>query len=197
MKRVFIVCMAVLLLCAGNAFAAGMSVDVFGTWNSEVVDEFESAIGFGAGFNYDLSEKVTENLAARVDFSYAKWTYEFDFMTEDAELTITRIPIFIGARYNAPIEPVTVFGEAGLELSMDSFEAALPITTLTGVFPNYSWTYDIETVEEDETNIGLAIGGGVAYPVNETISVGASARYHIVDEAYFSGGLFVGFAIGQ
>jgi opacity protein-like surface antigen len=197
MKKVLLVCMAALLLCAGNAFAAGMSVDVFGTWNSEVVDEFESAIGFGAGFNYDLSEKVTENLAARVDVSYAKWTWDFEFFTEDAEITITRIPIFLGARYNAPLEPVKVFGEAGLEVSMDKFEAAIPVTTLTGVWPNFAWTYDIETVEDSETNFGLAIGGGVAYPVNETISVGASARYHIVDEAYFSGGLFVGFAIGQ
>ena len=189
--------MAVFLLCAGNAFAAGISIDVFGNFNSEPVDEFGSAIGFGVGVNYDLSEKVTENLAARVDFSYAKWTYDYDFYTEDVEVTMTRMPIFVGARYNAPMEPVTVFGEAGLELSMDTIEYPTGTGTLGGVFPNWTWTYDIKTKEESDTNIGLAIGGGVAYPVNEMISLGASARYHIVDNAYFSGGLFASFAIGQ
>jgi opacity protein-like surface antigen len=186
MKKVLLVCMVALLLCAGNAFAAGISVDGFVNYNSEAESDYGSAIGFGAGVTYDLSEVAVENLAARVDVAYLK--YEEDFFGVD--VTFRRIPIFAGVRYNAPIEgPVKVFGDAGLEVSLDNIEVAIPSFSFLGI------TTPATTADEDETNIGAAIGAGVAYPVNDMISIGANARYHIVDGSYFSAGLFVGFAI--
>lgn len=163
MKKVLVVCVAVLLLGAGTAFAEGISVDVTGIYATEPVSGMGSTFGGGIGLNYDLSD-IKENLQARADVSYLKWS--------ESGVDLKSIPIFIGGRHILPLEPVNVFGEAGFETSIDS----------NG---------------NSETNIGVALGGGVAYPINDAISAGLNARYHIQDNGYFSVGVFVAYNLEQ
>ncbi len=117
-----------------------------------------------------------------MDLSYISWDYEVTVATITSKVELTRIPIFLGVRYNLPGEPVKVFFEGGLEVSLDEYEASL-----SGPIPF--------SRSESETNIGITPGVGISYLVSDTLLVGANARYHIIADAYFSLGVFVGFRL--
>jgi opacity protein-like surface antigen len=181
MKKVlFLVCLAALLVGPGSAFAEGITLDVGGILGTEPAEGLGTDIGFTVGGSYDISEA----LQVRVDVSYISWDDEATavvpvFGTVTAKTELTRIPIFLGVRYNLPAK-VTVFFEGGLEVSLDDYEVSLS-NALIGTI----------SVDESETNIGITPGVGVSYLISDTVLIGANARYHIISDAYFSLGVFV------
>lgn len=183
MKKVLLVCLAVLLLGAGSAFAEGLTIDIAGVYGTEPSDsELGGAFGGRIGASYDL-ESVMPNLQARADLTYLKYSDELDFGIAKVDISYTRIPIFLGARYAMPMEPVTLFGELGIEISMDEAEAG---TTVLGT---------VITASASETHFGITPGVGVAYNASEAVSVGANVRYHAITDPYISAGVFVGYKI--
>ncbi len=188
MKKVlFLACLMALMIVPASAFAEGVTLDAGGLFATEPAEGLGSEFGFTVGGSYDISEMVGAPVEVRADVSYIKWSeeesYTFLGATATAEVEFRRIPIFLGARYNLPVDPVNVFFEAGLEVSLDKAEAT---ATVSDPIPLTL------SAEETETNLGFTPGIGVSYPLSETVLVGANARYHVVSDSYFTFGLFLG-----
>lgn len=190
MKKVlFLACLMALMIVPASAFAEGVTLDAGGLFATEPADGLGSEFGFRVGGSYDISEMVGAPVEVRADVSYIKWSeeesYTFLTSTATAEVEFRRIPIFLGARYNLPVDPVNVFFEAGLEVSLDKAEATATISDpILGTMTL--------SADESETNFGFTPGIGVSYPLSETVLVGANARYHVVSDSYFTFGLFLG-----
>lgn len=122
-------------------------------------------VNFGAGY---LLSTIDRNLQARIDLSY--YDFSSDFLGYD--LSYTRIPITVSARYYFPInDRLKAFAQAGLETSFDSFES-------------YEGTVNKHT--ENEVNFGVSTGGGIEFYVLPEFSIFALGRAHIVTDNYFS-----------
>ncbi len=175
MKRIVITLVAVLfILCMGTpSYATDPSSHEAATGS---VYEFDGSIGpasgpggydsgFGINFGggYNLKE-IDENLQARVDLSFYQFNQSFSWGSG----TYTRVPFIFSARYYVPIvENLRVFGQAGLEASVDSYE---------------NWANQ----RKNEVNVGIAPGVGGEFFVNPRVSVFALALEHLISDSYFS-----------
>lgn len=182
MKRLAVVLVAVLVLFAGRAFAAGRgdtSMDVFMGLGTEPTGGFGSGYGLGVGLNLDFNSVFnvrnpagTRNLEIRADVSYHHWEED---MLWAGDLEYTRVPFFLGLRLFVPSGKLKssrlgIYGEAGMELSFDSID--------TGA-PGFG-------ASDDEVNLGFPIGGGIRYYVSPSTYVGFSLRIHLVSHSYTS-----------
>lgn len=185
MKKVlFLVCLAVLLVVPGSVFAEGLTLDVGGLIGTEPADGVGTGWGFTVGGSYD----VTDALQARMDLTYIKWEDEVSavvppFGTVTAKTELTRIPVFMGVRYNLKTK-LRIFFEGGLEVSFDKAEVTLSSSSIGTI-----------SADKSETNIGFTPGVGVAFPISDLVELGANARYHIISDSYFTLGVFVGFRL--
>ncbi len=182
--RIFAVMLVATLLC-GSAFAAQASgakteVDGMLSVGSDPVSGFGTAVGIGAGIGFDLSDSLrvsSGKLFGRADINYFNWS-DTEFGTS---LNYTRVPIFLGGRYYVPMSgsPVDIFLEAGLEISFDSVETAVPIFA-----PPF---FGAVKQSENNLNVGISPGIGIEVPIsNNGLFVGADARWHLITDSYFT-----------
>ncbi len=185
MKKIFIITMSAILMAsmATAAFAktartssssseAGpIELDggfTFGTGPGD----FGSAFGFNFGGGYML--EAVPNLQIRADLSY----YDFS-RTFFTDLSYTRIPFTVGARYYFPMnDRLKLFAQAGLETSFDKIETTVPVFIggqLVGL-----------TQSSSEVNIGISPGGGIEFFITPQVSIFALGRIHIIADDYFS-----------
>lgn len=182
MKKILALALVLSLAAfAGTAFAEGMSADLTYSYASEPATGFDSTTGPTIGFNIDATafgSSMPKPLSFRADISRYEWSQDFLI----AELSYTRTAVMLGGRWMLPVEKVNLFGEGGLEISKDEAETAV--------------TFMKHTIKAsaDETNTGVALGGGVKFDITDAISAGAVVRYHAVDDAYFTAGAQIGFA---
>ncbi len=183
MKKIVIIMMAVILVTglataafaksaarASSSEAGPIELDggfTFGTGPGD----FGSAVGFNFGGGYMLD--AVPNLQIRADLSY----YDFS-RTVFSNLSYTRIPITVGARYYFPInDRLKAFAQAGLETSFDKIET---VVFLPGFFGGFV------TQSSSEVNIGISPGGGIEFFITPQVSIFALGRIHIVADDYFS-----------
>ena len=175
MHKLAAISLAIFFLAGGNAAFAG-SATVSDKGIFEVDGSFGVGIGsgpldngggvnFGAGY---MLNTIDSNLQARIDLSY--YDFSTDFMGYD--LSYTRIPFTVSARYYFPInDRLTAFAQAGIETSFDSFES-------------YEGTVNKHT--ENEVNLGISPGGGIEFSVLPDVTIFALGRIHIITDNYFS-----------
>jgi opacity protein-like surface antigen len=137
------------------------------------------ALSMGVGYELlKISAISGGTLQVRGDIGYNRWS-ESEF---GSDLTITRIPLSGAARLYIPVaNKLRVFGEAGLEISFDSAEVAIPTVFGGG------------KVTADDTNVGLLLGGGIEYTVAPNVFVNGALRIHAIDNGYLNALVGVGF----
>jgi len=176
MKKTSMAVLAVIfVLCSGAmAFAksAGTSSAPSQPGEFEVDGSFAPATGpgdynggFGVNFGigYSLGE-IDKHLQARFDLSFYQFKNDFSWGSG----SYTRVPFTISARYSVPVvDKLSVFGQAGLETSIDDFDNAAH-------------------QKKSEVNLGISPGAGVEFFVNRKISVFALGRAHLISDSYFS-----------
>ncbi len=179
MKKVLVMSVILVMCAAGGASAAykggeaGVTVDGSLAVATQTYSGSGAAVGFAVGVSYDLENlvKLREGkFLARADISSFAASKDEVF----ASLDSTRMPLFVGARYVLPFrtEPLNLFVEVGLELSFDKHEALFP-----GLLAKYSVS---------ETNLGVAPGFGVFFPIGSNMVIGADARLHVLSNSYTS-----------
>jgi opacity protein-like surface antigen len=175
MHKLAAMALAMFFLAGGTAaFAESATVSDKGMFEVDGSFGFGSGSGpldngggvnFGAGY---MLSTIDSNLQARVDISY--YDFSTDFLGYD--LSYTRVPITVSARYYFPInDRLKAFAQAGLETSFDSFES-------------YEGTVNKHT--ENEVNFGITPGGGIEFHVMPDVSIFALGRIHIITDNYFS-----------
>ena len=197
MKRFFVLSVVVLagLLLSGNAFAAkassGAKTEIDGMLSIATDPSvggyggsFGTTLGIGAGIGFDLSDSLKPNtgkIFGRADINYFNWDETF----WGTSLTYRRIPIFVGGRYYLPTSGgnVNVFVEAGLEFSFDKQDVAVPVFFFGGALKS----------SRSDLNLGITPGVGIEVPLsNEGLFIGGDARWHIIDNDYFTLSLVLG-----
>lgn len=179
MKKVLLICFSLIILCTQNGFAQmdseNLTVDVSGLYGTvpSGVDFLDSTFGFRIGGSYDYMEIWEGELQLRADLSYFKW--DGDVLGLKTEYR--RIPIFIGGRYNKSFDNFSLYGEVGVELSMDKVEVSLGALSIS----------------VSETHFGLTPGVGFEYPITDVVIVDLGFRYHIIADKYSTLGLSVGY----
>lgn len=168
--------LAVALLAGGGEEVFAEPATVYGKGMFELDGAFAFGIGSGPlnngggvnlGAGYMLSS-IDRNLQARIDLSY--YDFSTDFMGSD--LSYTRLPITISARYYLPINKrLKAFVQAGIETSFDSSES-------------YDFTVNKHT--DNDVNFGISPGGGIEFYLSPEVGIFALGRIHIITDDYFS-----------
>lgn len=143
--------------------AFGISLDLSGIWSSEPYEPKGAQVGSTFGFGAGGSINLTENIQGRLDASYFKY--------KDV-LTYYRVPVFLGARYILSVKPISFFTELGFEMNFDKEEEGKGYVR--------------------ENNHGIAPGAGLLFPIAGAVSAGIGARYHHVDDPYYTVALSLG-----
>lgn len=185
-----------MLVVCGTSHAKEISLDLAGSYATEPAGNFGSTVGFGVGgdFGWTLFSKSSgkkadnylKNIKFRADIHYYKW----DDSMFGVDVKYTRIPLFLGGRYFFPVAGMNkagweVFGEAGIEVSRDELEVAVPAI---GPFP-------ASKASEKETNTGVSIGGGIRYNFTDKFFGGISGRHHFISDPYTTLNVLIGFYI--
>jgi opacity protein-like surface antigen len=176
--------LSISLLICSTTFAA-KSVDLTASVASEPVDDFGAGFGITAGLSLDVADfaatnNVTKNLQLRGDMSYYHWSRSVILDSDELDLSYSRVPIFLGARYMVPKDKLRLYGEVGLEISFDKVSVAedfrgVPITA-----------------SDTDTHLGLVPGAGIQYFLTDNVFVGGNFRLHIIDDSYVSAGIALG-----
>jgi hypothetical protein len=130
--------------------------------SGDVATEPAGNLGATAGFTAGFGYEIVDDLQLRGDISYYRWT--------DGGFDFDRVPLVIGARkyFPTPLRELKAFGQGGLEISFD------------------------DTSFKDETNAGVALGGGVEYGIAPHFSIGSDIRFHFIKDWYTT----IGFGLG-
>jgi len=186
MKKIVIITAAVLLaLSTGTqAFAkseqmGNAEVDASLVWATAPTSIFDSTIGLTLGGGM----MVEKDLQARVDITFLS----FDGSFFGTNLTYSRVPVTVSARYYMPTDQtVKLYGQGGLEMSFDKVEMAIP-----SFFPGFP----AFKTSESSINLGLVGGVGVDVAISPQLSFVADARLHVITDYYFTlqGGVAVHF----
>jgi opacity protein-like surface antigen len=176
MNKLAAMALAMFLLVGGGtaAFAKPATVSdkgmfevdgSFGVGSGTGALDSGGGVNFGAGY---MLSTIDKNLQARVDLSY--YDFSTDFLGYD--LSYTRVPFTVSARYYFPInDRLKAFAQAGIETSFDSFES-------------YEGTVNKHT--ENEVNFGISPGGGIEFHALPNVGIFALGRIHIITDNYFS-----------
>ncbi len=182
MKRIALLMLVVLVLgMTATAFAKtkessspyqqGVEVDASLVVASAPASGFDTGVGvtFGAG---TMLPQIDRNLQGRVELSYFSWSAtEFG-----VDVTYTRIPIDIAGRYYIPTQAdnLKLYLQAGLEISFDKVEAAVPSP------------FGSITSSESTSNLGIVPGVGIDYKINQNLSLVADLRAHLISDSYMT-----------
>ncbi len=171
------------LSLAATSFAAMGDKEIdFGLgFATEAYSGSGTGLNLSVGGGYELlkiSAIKGGTLQVRGDIAYNRWS-------DDAfgtDLTFTRIPVSGAARLYVPVaNQLRLFGEAGLEISFDSAEVAVPTIFGGG------------KVSADETNVGMLFGGGLEYTLAPKVFLNGALRIHAIDSSYLNGSVGIGF----
>ena len=171
----FVICILLSAATAGYANPTGsmetgdFSIDgSFGVASGPGSFDQGFGVNFGAGY---MLKGIDRNLQARVDLSFFEFEYDYGWGGGTYDLTYTRVPLTVGARYYFPIlERLRAFAQAGLETSFDSFDY-----------------YDNGAKQsKNEVNFGVSAGGGAEFFFNRNASAFALGRVHMIADSYFS-----------
>ena len=186
--RLAIISMLLVLGLAASAFAAkgDKEVDFSVGFATGPYGDSDTGWGLNFGGGYEFLDNFTpaiagDSLQLRGDVGYYSWSGSNNFGFGNADLSFSRVPVTVSCRYYFPIKQVKnlrVFGQAGLEISFDSVEAAVVVPTPTG--------FAVAKVTDDQTNVGVTPGVGIEYMLNKQIFVGADLKEHIISDPYFS-----------
>lgn len=149
---------------ATGAFAKEGDKTVEATLNygTESFGGLGGQFGATAGVGYELPK----NFQGRVDVSYFRSSTTVD----DMNVTGTRVPIDVGARYLYPVKEVNLiaYAQGALEVSFDHWTPAngLPSTSAT--------------------RVGALIGAGAEYALDPQWGAVLNLQYHIIEDSFFS-----------
>jgi opacity protein-like surface antigen len=171
MKKIMIIIAAVLLALSTGTQAFAKSeqigkaeVDASLVWASAPTSVFDSTLGLAIGGGV----MVDKDLQARVDITFLS----FDASFFGTDLTYSRVPITVSARYYMPTDQtVKLYGQGGLEMSFDKVEVGIP------VFPGFK-------TSSSSINFGLVGGAGVDVAITPQLSFVADARLHVITDYY-------------
>jgi len=131
-------------------------------------ENVDATIGFGAVV--DLGT-VSQNLGLEADVDYwSKSEKAGGFESSFRDLSIVGVVKYLFALENSQIKPYALGG-----LGFHFFKSKVEVPDIFGVGLG-------GTFEDSETKIGIDIGGGAAYGVNEKVDVFAEARYRLVSD---------------
>lgn len=180
------------ILAASALLTLGLAATSFAAMGDKEIDfglgfATESFSGSGTGLNLSvgggyevlkLSAIKGGTLQVRGDIGYNRWTDS----AFGADLTFTRIPVSGAARLYAPVaNQLRWFAEAGLEISFDSAEVAVPTFFGGG------------KASADDTNLGVLLGGGLEYALTPKVFLNAALRAHLIEDSYVNGSVGIGF----
>lgn len=190
MKKAIITLLSVLslTLCATPALAGELDAALgIGT---EPAARLGSTFGLRVGYQDEFlklfpnasDNEFTQALLFRADVSYFSWKKDFS----GAKLKYRRLPVFVGGRYFIPVDlgGAALFSDGGVEVSFDSADVCV-----SGIGCGSASASDI--------NAGVAAGIGVEVPLDESLTLGADLRWHLVSDNYFTLMGFVGIPIGN
>ncbi len=144
---------------------------------------FGSTVGYGIGVitpMRDISERAS--LAARFDLNYYKWSRSDRYL----ESSFERLPVFAGFRLYRKAGPMRLYGEAGLELSFDTWESSYTGPLYGTLSPGQKSSYS-------DRYLGLAPGAGIEFSVGAHFLIGFLARYHLIENPYSTFGISIGY----
>ncbi|HUI44621.1 MAG TPA: outer membrane beta-barrel protein [Nitrospirota bacterium] len=125
--------------------------------------DYDAGFGVTFGGGYTLAE-IDKNLQARFDISVYRFTHDFPWGSG----TYVRVPFLLSGRYYVPIvDRLRVFGQAGLETSIDNFDNS-------------------SNQRQSEVNVGISPGAGVEFFVTPKVSIYALGLVHLISDSYFS-----------
>ena len=192
MKKAIITLLSVLslTLCATPALAGELDAALgIGT---EPAARLGSTFGLRVGYQDKFlklfpnasDNEFTQALLFRADVSYFSWKKDFS----GAKLTFRRLPVFVGGRYFIPVDlgGAVLFSDGGIEVSFDKADAG-------ACGPGFG----CGSVSASDINAGVAAGIGVEVPLDESLTLGADLRWHLVSDNYFTLMGFVGIPIGN
>ncbi|HEX9020240.1 MAG TPA: outer membrane beta-barrel protein [Nitrospirota bacterium] len=176
MKRISIAMLMVFVIFGSSALAFAKSGEAMTSKAFEIdgsfgwatgPGDFDAGYGLNFGLGYTLGQ-VDKNLQLRFDLSY----YDFSRDVFFESLDYKRVPFTVSARYYFPIvERLAAFAQAGIETSYDSRDEF-------DVFGNKHTNHEV--------NLGVTPGGGVEFFINDSASIFAVARWHLITDSYFS-----------
>jgi len=190
MKKVIFIVILTAFMVSGTAYAKEISLDFAGTYATEPASGFGATLGRGMGGDVGWTlfskgsgtraDNYRKNIKFRADIHYYTW----DDTVAGVDIEYNRIPLFVGGRYFFPVSSMNkagweVFGEAGLEVSLDEEEAVV-----AG-----------QRVSNDDTKGGVSIGGGIRYNFTDKVFGGISGRHHIISNDYTTLDFLIGFYI--
>lgn len=143
--------------------------------------------GFGAlvGFYYDIEENfrlafVTGYLHSGVNENTINGNHASDGSVWDVSGGVSAIPALLSLRLISPGPGMRLYGL--VELGLYTYRSSI-----TG---SYTVQGDPDPVPVDESEYrfegGLAVGGGVLFPLNEELSIDANLRYHWINDSEYS-----------
>jgi opacity protein-like surface antigen len=186
MKKLVIAITALVIMAvgSGNAFAAqksGMQIDGSLSFATDIYTGYGATFGLGVGMSADISDRMhlsdkRAKLQLRGDINY----YSSDETLMGMSLSAKRMPVFVGGRYFIPMQSksnMDLYVEGGVEVSFDKIESGIPF---------------FGKISVSETNIGVAPGVGIEFPLGDNLVLGLNARYHLVSGSYLTGAASIG-----
>ncbi len=180
MKKIVIITLAALVLfgMTATAFAKPSRSSSSSSDEAEIdaslvvatapASGFDTGIGVTVGAG-KMFPQIDRNFQGRVELSYLSWSAtEFGF-----DVTFTRVPLDLGARYFIPTSnaDVKIYVQGMLELSFDKEETGVPF---------------FGTVSASTTNLGVVPGAGIDYRINPNLSIVADVRAHLISGSYLT-----------
>ncbi len=181
MKRLVIMLFVVTVLLGTTVTAFGKETASSGSsskgteFDFSVVLASSPASGFndGVGMTFGLGMMLPQfdkNLQGRIELSYFSWSAsEFG-----VDLTYKRVPIDFAGRYFIPTQNSNIkfYLQAGLELSYDEVEAAVPTPVGT------------VTSSSNDFNFGIVPGAGIDVKLSPNLDFVSDVRVHIITDSY-------------
>lgn len=154
------------VFAAGEIQKTGGVMLGYGMPGSDLGDIVDGGIGFGLDFD---GYKVNDMWSVGASFIYTTGSGE---IASIADYDISTMGLTPYAKYSKEVDlggkKFTAFGLAGVGFYSVNVE-----TTGTGIFNGIN-------TDESETEFGFNLGGGLMYPINDKMQVGADIRYHLV-----------------
>jgi len=183
MKRTFILSLALLILISASAFARmkgdhslGGALEV----GIPIDDDFNNSVGTGFGLTLNYNRVLTPDIVLIATTGYIYWAGE-EYM--GSSWTWGEIPVKGGVKY---FFNNNFYGIGQLAFHIYSFSMEYTDPYLGKI-----------STSDSETEVGVALGVGYEYPINDKMTFDANVRYELNDFDYLAIGAGLNWALGK